>query len=242
MDQIPLVIFSWIIMMSPQGGGGSGFGGLIMLIVIIVLMYFGFKKLKGWGGWSGGAMRGGSSEVSSGVSSGTVRLDDQKIKNRWGQIIEGGSGKSDVILKLTQEFLKEGQAPGVTWDFIDVKTGWFSSRRQYLGVSNEMLKDWRMYIAARDYGSYLDVQWYLTVEPGFLKRTLSKAVSKAASGQSDDQVLSYVLNIFEQQELNAYTSTVHHCLKKAVEKVATDAGQDPSKYNWNSKGFLDIWG
>ena len=215
---------------------------MIGIIVLIVYLYrkYGKSRLRSMGSFS--APSGGGSQVSSGVSSGTVRLDDQKIKQRWGQIIEGGSGKTDMIYKLTQEFLQDGQAPGVTWDFIDIKTGWFSSRRQYLGVNNELLKDWRMYVAARDYGSYLDVQWYLTVEPGFLKRTLSKAVTKAGSGQSDAEALSYALNLFEQQELSAYMTTVHHCLVKAVEKLHTDLGLDPSRINRNSKGFLDVWG
>src|ERR1700741_61839 len=125
MDQILLIIFSWIILMQPQGNGGGGgmFSTIIMIgnIVLIVYLYrkYGKSRLRSRGSFS--AACGGGSQVSSGVSSGTVRLDDQKIKQRWGQIIEGGSGKTDMIYKLTQEFLQDGQAPGVTWDFIDIK-------------------------------------------------------------------------------------------------------------------------
>src|ERR1041384_273322 len=109
MDQIPLVILSWIIMMSPQGNGGGGgmFSTIIMLGIIVLVVYlyrkYGKSRLRWMGSFS--APSGGGSLVSSGVSSGTVRLDDQKIKQRWGQIIEGGNGKTDVIYKLTQEFL-----------------------------------------------------------------------------------------------------------------------------------------
>jgi|ERR1051325_1524016 hypothetical protein len=214
---------------------------VILLLVIIAAGYWYYKQTQD-GEESPQSTEQQSRISSERASSGTVRLDDQKIRQRWGQIIEGGNGKMDVIFKLTQDFLKDGQAPGVTWDFIDVKTGLFSSRRQYLGVTNELLKDWRIYIAARDYGSYLDVQWYLTVEPGFLKRTMSKALTKAAGVQTDAEALSDNLSLFEQQELSAYSTTVHHCLLKAVEKVHTELGLDPSRINRNSKGFLDIWG
>lgn len=242
MIQIPLVNFSWIIMMSPQGnnGGGGMFSTIVMLGIIVLIVYlyrkYGKSRIRSMGSFS--APSGGGSQVSSGVSSGTVRLDDQKIKERWGQIIEHANGKAESVYKMMQQFLQEAQPPGVGWDFIDVKTTLFGSRRQYLRVTNQSLKDFRIYVGARDYGSHLDVQWYMTVEPGFLK----SAVSRAMAGEGGEQALSWALNIFDQQELSAYASTVHSCLLKAVDIVAKELGQDPTKFNRKSKGFLEVWG
>ena len=203
------------------------------------------KKMKGWfvevaAGKSleSNATQNNSTSPTIKRSGMAITLNDQKIQERWGQIIEHGNGKADTIYKMTQDFLKEAQAPGVAWEFTDVKTGMFGSKRVYLLVTNEALKDFRMYIAARDYGSHLDVQWYMTVEPGFLKSTISRAIA----GEGGEQAMSWALNIFDQQELSAYAATVHSSLLKAVDAVAKGLGQDPTKFNRKSKGFLEVWG
>jgi hypothetical protein len=103
-------------------------------------------------------------------------------------------------------------------------------------VTNEGLKDYRMYIGARDYGNNLDVQWYLTCEPGFFKKTLSAFLTKGAS----DKALSFILDLFQQQDLSAYATVVHHCLLKALEKLMLGLGQDVSKIDRKSRGFLGI--
>lgn len=66
-------------------------------------------------------------------------------------------------------------------------------------VTNEALKDYRMYTGARDYGNNLDVSWYLTCEPGFLKKTFSSILTQGAT----DKAFSFNLDIFQQQDLNA---------------------------------------
>ena len=93
-----------------------------------------------------------------------------------------------------------------------------------------------MYIGARDYGNNLDVQWYLTCEPGFFKKTLSSILTKGAS----DKALSFLLDIFQQQDLTAYVTYIHHCLLKAVEALMTSLGQDFKRVDRKSKGFLGV--
>jgi hypothetical protein len=109
---------------------------------------------------------------------------------------------------------------------------------------NEWLKDFRMYIGARDYGNSLGVSWYLTCEPGFLKRLFSTALfygkTKDIQRVSPDRALSFTLDIFSQQDLIAYVTCVHHSLLKAIEKIMRELGQDPSKIDRKSKGFLGV--
>ncbi|HEX77591.1 MAG TPA: hypothetical protein G4O03_04165 [Dehalococcoidia bacterium] len=103
-------------------------------------------------------------------------------------------------------------------------------------VTNEGLSDYRMYVSARDYGNNLDVSWYLTCEPGFFKRSFSGLLTKGAS----DKALSFALDLFKQQDLRAYVTVVHHCLLKAVELLMTGLGQDASKIERKSRGFLGV--
>lgn len=49
------------------------------------------------------------------------------------------------------------------------------------------------------------------------------------------------VDIFDQQDLRAYVTVTHHCLLKAVESLMKDLGQDFSKIERKSKGFLEVW-
>jgi hypothetical protein len=169
-----------------------------------------------------------------------VTLHDQKIIDSWSMLIENGQGGRDEVLQQTQKYIEQSQAPGIAMEEVKVTPSWlkglFGKVRRYLMVTNEGLKDYRMYIGARDYGNNLDVSWYLTCEPKFWKRSLSSALTKGGS----DKALSFALDLFQQQDLSAYATVVHHCLLKALEGFMTGRGQDPSKIERKSRGFLGI--
>ncbi|MEW6675409.1 MAG: hypothetical protein AB1348_05320, partial [Nitrospirota bacterium] len=48
------------------------------------------------------------------------------------------------------------------------------------------------------------------------------------------------LDLFDQQDLTAYVTNAHHCLIEAVEKLMLNIGQDPSRIDRKSRGFLGI--
>ena len=165
------------------------------------------------------------------------KLKDEKIVDTWATIIGEAQGKSDYVFDNTQKLLEKNQAPGVKWEMGEVTPsffkGLFGRKRDYLLVTNEALENYKMYIGARDYGINLDVQWFLTCEPGFFKR-VSDEIDKAGG-------MITVLDIFAQQDLRAYATVVHHCLRDAVEALMDELGQDTSKINRQSKGFLEVW-
>ncbi len=97
------------------------------------------------------------------------------------------------------------------------------------------LRDYKLYIGARDYGTSLDVSWYLTIQPSALKRTLSKYTT------GNPQALSMQVDFFSQQDLSAYTSYAHHCVTETVQKLMKELEQDPTGLNTKSKGFLELW-
>lgn len=48
------------------------------------------------------------------------------------------------------------------------------------------------------------------------------------------------LDVFDQQDLNAYVSNAHHCLLEAVSAVMRESSQDLSLIERKSRGFLGI--
>lgn len=166
-------------------------------------------------------------------------LKDEKIVDSWGTVISDGQGKADSIFDKVQQLLEKNDAPGVIWEMGEVTTsffkGLFGKKRDYLFIKNEALKDHRMYLGARDYGNNLDISWYVTTEPGFFKGLTSKTLA------GSDKALSFALDIFAQQDLRAYATVVHHCVLDAVESLMEELGQDTSKIDRKSKGFLEVW-
>ncbi len=172
----------------------------------------------------------------------SVVLKDDRIVDRWSMLIGNGQGNADAVYRDTEQFIRDSQAPGISIERVQVGTeglsGLFGQRRDYLLVTNEGIKDFRMYIGARDYGNFLDVSWYLTAEPRTLKSMMSSAMTRGES----EQALSFALNVFQQQDLSAYATVVHRCLLRAVDSLLSDTGQDPSRIDRKSKGFLGISG
>jgi hypothetical protein len=170
-----------------------------------------------------------------------VTLKDEKILDTWGVVMEGAAGNASAMTQSLQTLIQESELPGVACDLVDAQPGmlkgWFGKKREYLRVTNEALKDYRMYLGARDYGKHLDVSWFLTVEPGFFKSTFS-----AMLAHGNINAISFNLDVFDMQDLRAYVTAVHHCcMIRAVQDVGQRIGQDTSKFNWQSKGTLQVW-
>jgi hypothetical protein len=170
-----------------------------------------------------------------------VSLKDEKLLDSWGVVMENGAGKQDEAVAYVTQRLHCSELPGVAWKKVEVQPGMlkglFGKRRDYLMITSEALKDYRMYFGARDYGKHLDISWFLTVEPGFFKSAFS-----AMLAHGNINALSFSLDIFDNQDLRAYVTCVHRCcVRQAVEQIGQELQQDTSKFNWQSKGFLQVW-
>ncbi len=170
-----------------------------------------------------------------------VSLKDEKLLDNWGTIITSGAGRQDELLATVTQLLHGSELPGVEWKQVDVQPsmlkGLFGKKRVYLMVTCQALKDYRMYVGARDYGKHLDISWFLTVEPGFFKGAFS-----AMLAHGNINAMSFNLDIFDNQDLRAYVTSVHHCcVRVAVEQLCLELKQDTSKFDWQSKGFLQVW-
>jgi len=182
-----------------------------------------------------------------------VTLHDEKILDRWSLLIEGAQGRGDEVIKKTVEFIKEASAPGVEAEMArvfppgvpkflsGVIKGVFEKGRDYLMVTNEGLGKVRLYVGAQDYGNNLYVSWYLATEPGLLDH-FSAFLTGAIAGTFTEKGkwVPVVRDLFMQEELTAYVTCVHHCILKAVESLMMSLGQDFSKVDRKSKGFLGV--
>jgi len=170
-----------------------------------------------------------------------VTLKDEKILDTWGVVMEGGAGHSASLLQNIQSGLKDAELPGIAWEVADAQPGMlkglFGKKREYLMITNQGLKDYRMYIGSRDYGKHLDLSWFLTVEPGFFKSAFS---SMLAHGNIN--AISFSLDVFDTQDLRAYVTAVHHgCIIRVVQDLGRKLNLDTTHYNWQSKGSLQVW-
>ena len=111
----------------------------------------------------------------------------------------------------------------------------FGAKRDFLVASHQTLRDSRIYIAARDFGSNLDISWYLTIQPRFLKRISSRYA------MGNPQALSWQIDFFSRQDLNAFATSVHAYVKETVKELLEELKQDLTGFDPKSKGFLSVW-
>jgi hypothetical protein len=157
----------------------------------------------------------------------------EEVIDNWSVLIENGQGKAEGVFKDTTHFIKESKAPNLEIEEKELSPGVIrgilGKKRNFLIITEEgnpRLEPFKIFLNARDYGNNLDVSWYLTYKVGFLK--------KFKPGVLAD------LDLFDQQDLRAYSTNAHHCLLKAVEKLMVEMHQDPSKIDRKSRGFLGI--
>jgi hypothetical protein len=163
-----------------------------------------------------------------------VSLSREKVIDNWNMIIEQAAGRDKWVLDTTETFIQEANMPDVVFKQDQVTTGLFGAKRLFLLVDHRHLKEYHMYIGARDFGTNLDVCWFLTLAPSGLK----SAVSRYATG--NPMALSSQINLFSQQDLRAFTTIAHHCVKRTVDMLCEELKLGPPSMG-QSKGFLNVW-
>lgn len=161
------------------------------------------------------------------------RLRREQVIDRWDTLISGGHGHADPIVTSTVWRIDQQQLPRVHYEQCDVSPGILSSlagkTRPFLVISqsaNRRLQPYRMYVNVRDYGDNLQASWYLAYHRSFFERFKPNPLVQ--------------LDLFDEQDLRAYVSAVHHCFTDAVVELVTSLGQDTSRVDRSSKGFLGI--
>lgn len=186
-------------------------------------------------------------------------INREEIIETWGTLISGAAGRGKGLLSETQRLIQEscvldvevrrrGMSPGIM-------RGITGGKRSFVVIMNTgrpNLRAFKIYLSARDYGSSLQVSWYVALQPdGTEKLTafllsipllgllilpfhlLGRMIRAGQAGILD-------LDIFDEQDLSAYVTNVHHCMLDAVERLMRDLGQDFSRVGRRSQGFLGV--
>ena len=147
-------------------------------------------------------------------------VKSDRIIDQWATIVELAAGKGEHIYTVLDTELTIANIPQVTWSRGDVNTGLMTKGREFFIIKNAGLREYTMYVYARDVGAHLDCGWFLTVEPGFLKKTFSKHMT------GNPIALSQSLGVFSQQDLSAWTHIVHRTFLRLVKDLMGDLDQD----------------
>lgn len=174
-----------------------------------------------------------------GLSTGGI-LRKEQILESWSILIENGQGKYNEVFQDTEDFIKESQAPSLETNKEKMSPGiigsFIGAKRDFLMVKarqSSMLSPYQIFVGVRDYGNNLDISWYLTYRPSLFEAFISLFRSRSVLALDE-------LDLFELQDLTAYTTVCHHSTLKAVEKLMLVLNQDPSNIDKKSRGFLGI--
>lgn len=166
-----------------------------------------------------------------------IALDSESVIDQWSTIVDGAAGNATEVLDEIRQRLEAAEIPGeCTWEVEEVKSGGFltRTRREFLVVRLKEFKDYRIYVAARDYGSHLDVCRFVAVQAGVLKSMLAEKIG------GDKNSLSGPTNILVAQDLRAWVTVVHHAVLDSVEALLSRLGHE-SHLRRESQGALAVW-
>ncbi len=170
-----------------------------------------------------------------------VSSKDAEVLERWSSLIGGAQGNADKLMMNTRDLVEATKAPSLEMLEEAVgpslsKTPFGETRKFLIVINNQGLKfrSYKIFVNANDYGNNLFVSWYLTYKPDWWQ-----AVALLLPGAKQVLNLSE-MSLFDQQDLTAYVTTVHHSFLAAVDKLMLELNQDPAKLDRRSRGFLGI--
>lgn len=164
-----------------------------------------------------------------------------KILEDWSVFITSAQGRGDKVISTAKDSINARKVS--TIEMKEEKVGprltpaAFGETREFLKITDRRslkLGSFKIYVNAIDYGDSLFVSWYLTYMPDIWQTIASLLPGTRKIIGLDD------LDLFDRQDLTAYVTCVHKCVQDAVDKLMLEMGQDPSKVDRRSRGFLGI--
>jgi hypothetical protein len=174
-------------------------------------------------------------------------LRKERVIDNWSVLIDeacmaDGRERTDQLYKNIASFLAASEAPNLKVErkhlAPSLVRGLVGDQREFLVLTDDTnfrLRPYQIYISARPYGINLACEWYLTYKP----TPLMAILSLIPYVNLVPQVLSDI-DLFDQQDLRAYTANAHHCMLRAVSELMEYLNQDPSKLDRASKGFFNV--
>lgn len=182
-----------------------------------------------------------------------------QIIEKWGTLISGAAGRGESLLTDTRRLIQESHALDVRVRRRGMSTGVvrgiMGGKRSFLIVTNtgnRNLELFKIYLNAKDYGSNLQVSWYVVLQPNGAERLMAFCLSIPLFGLlflpfhllgrlfHANKYGILELDIFDEQDLAAYVTNVHHCMLDVVEELMRGLKQDFYRVERQSQGILGI--
>jgi hypothetical protein len=158
----------------------------------------------------------------------TTLRKKESVIDSWSTVVQHAAGREKELTDTIEKLIVEAKMPDVSVRRDTVGTSVFSQKRDFLIVTPDKFRLYRMLIGVRSYGTNLDIAWYLT-RYGALRRY---AITIAFMQR---------LSLFSQQDLRAFATVSHHCVLEAVKLLLEELEQSPAGLNEKSTGFLSVW-
>ncbi len=153
-----------------------------------------------------------------------IRLRDFMIAEQLHRILEGLGDEAVGLTVAVERQLRAVAAPHVSWQMDTVETGPLrgltGKRRDFLVVQHEHLREYRVLVCGRAYGTALQASWFLMASPRIandLVRALRLTEEK--EGRYD---VGAELDVFDMIDLNAFIGITRLALKKAITELTDD--------------------
>ncbi len=176
----------------------------------------------------------------------------------WTTLVPGAEGKGDAIFKAAKESIGKAAAPNLVVEERRVSVNDLAKRygeRRLLVVENRKILGYYAFVSVMDYGHQLSVSWYLMFQENWFTKFMKTAVKGGVIAflanwfvvimarifyAARRCTIPELMNIFDAEELTAYTTTVHHAVTGAVEELMGGMNMDFSRVDTRSRGFLNI--
>ena len=189
-----------------------------------------------------------------------VKLKEKKWKiiNTSSTLIAGAQGKKDAVASNVKKLLDAVAAPNLRVEFRNVRlaglTAMFAGSRRQLVIENRKMRGYHVFVSIEDYGKQLNVSWYLMLKGNWLTNLLQLSavsawaalllfpivfVAKIFYG-SRGYTIPELMNMFDIEELTAYTTTVHQAVKESIDALVKENNLNPAKVSTHTRGFLNL--
>jgi hypothetical protein len=232
--------------------GGTTNTNAVWLLIVVGLFFMFFGLIVGllfpsavWLLWIGTLLVVGGL-IGGFLPGGTLRKE--RIIDNWNALIDeacienGDTQTPDKLYTDISTSLDASEAPNLRVEREHLAPSMMrelaGDRREFLvltDTTNSRIKPYQIYMSARPYGMSLACDWYMTYKPTPLMALLSLIPYVNIIPQSLADI-----DLFDQQDLQAYATNAHHCMLKAVTELMEHLHQDPSTLNRQSKGFFGV--
>lgn len=180
-----------------------------------------------------------------------MALTDDKILKEWVRFIEGYKGLKAPLFEKIEERIIAYNAREIQWktQMMQTQGAFFiqGGELEFMTFRHARMADFLIHATCVDFGDNSIVAWFLTCEPTFLKRWLSKRFTKAMGYDANHpdavRVFSNNLTIPNRLGLRGFVTAVHDSMYVSMKELLEAAGKDTKVLDDNYRGrhFLEAW-